>query len=113
MLNDKHRSFVCLLFVPSLSSCHEKATVALFSGCFFDFLPLNLLLVRSHQAEIIIVMRLIQGRNNVYDEGGSWTYITRSWLHGRHKNSALTLSATLPTFCSLNAVLCSAIQCRL
>ena len=26
---------------------------------------LNLLLVRSHQAEIIIVKRLIQGRNNV------------------------------------------------
>jgi len=31
-----------------------------------------LLLVRSHQAEIIIVKRLIQGRNNVSDEGGSW-----------------------------------------
>jgi len=30
-----------------------------------------LLLVRSHQAEIIIVKHLIQGRNNVYDEGGS------------------------------------------
>jgi len=26
--------------------------------CFFNFLPLNLLLVRSHQAEIIIVKRL-------------------------------------------------------
>jgi len=30
-----------------------------------------LLLVRSHQAEIIIVKGLIQERNNVYDEGGS------------------------------------------
>jgi len=29
------------------------------------FLPLNLLLVRSHQAEIIIVKRLIQGHNIV------------------------------------------------
>jgi len=28
----------------------------------FDFLPLNLLLIRNHQAEIIIVKRLIQGR---------------------------------------------------
>jgi len=37
----------------------------------FDFLLLNLLLVRSHQAEIIIVKHLIQGCNNVYDEGGS------------------------------------------
>ena len=27
--------------------------------------PMNLLLVRSHQAEIMIVIRLIQGRNNV------------------------------------------------
>ena len=27
--------------------------------------PLNLLLVRCHQAEIIIVKRLVQGRNNV------------------------------------------------
>jgi len=42
-----------------------------FSVCFFDFLPLNLLLVQSHQAELIIVKRLIQGRNNVYDEDGS------------------------------------------
>jgi len=74
--------FVC--FVPSLSCCHEKATVALYFGrirtrlgvfqvfrLFSCFLPLNLLLVRSHQAEIIIVKRLIQGCNNVYDEGGS------------------------------------------
>jgi len=38
---------------------------------FFDFLPPNLLLVRSHQAEIIIVKRLIQGRSNVCDEGES------------------------------------------
>jgi len=65
---------VCLFFA-SLSSCHEKATVALyfgririrfgvstseFSGCIFDFLPLNLLLVQSH------IKRLIQGRNNMY-----------------------------------------------
>jgi len=28
--------------------------------CFFDFLPVNLLLVRSHLVEIIIVKRLIQ-----------------------------------------------------
>jgi len=50
------------LFVLSLFSCHEKSTVALyfgriitrlgvaysnFSGCFFDFLPVNLLLVRA------------------------------------------------------------------
>ena len=53
--------------------------------------PLNLLLVRSHQAEIIIVERRIQRRNNV----------TRVWVEpkscdqGRGKNNIFTLSATL------------------
>jgi len=45
------------------------------SSFFFYFLPLHLLLVRSHQTEKIVVKRLYnQGRNNVYDdihEGGS------------------------------------------
>ena len=55
--------------------------------------PLNLMLFRSHQAEIIIVKRLIQGRNNV----------TRVWVEprpfdqGRRKNDAFTHSATLST----------------
>ena len=55
--------------------------------------PLNLLLVRSHQAEIIIVKRLIQGRNNV-------TRVRvepRPFDQGRRKNDAFTHSATLPT----------------
>ena len=55
--------------------------------------PLNLLLVRSHQAEIIIVKRLIQGRNNV-------TRVRvepRSYDKGRRKNDAFTHSAMLPT----------------
>ena len=53
--------------------------------------PLNLLLVRSHQAEIIIVKRLIQGRNNV-------TRVRvepRPFDQGRRKNDAFTHSATL------------------
>ena len=54
--------------------------------------PLNLLLVRSHQAEIIIVKRLIQGRNNV-----TWVQVEpRSFDQGRRKNDAFTHSATLP-----------------
>ena len=55
--------------------------------------PLNLLLVRSHQAEIIIVKRLIQGRTSV-------TRVRvepRSFDQGRRKNDAFTYSATLPT----------------
>ena len=53
--------------------------------------PLNLLLVRSHQAEIIIVKRPIQGRNNV-------TRVRvepRPFDQGRRKNDAFTHSATL------------------
>ena len=55
---------------------------------------LNLLLVQSHQAEIIIVKRLIQGCNNV-------TRVRvepRSIDQDRRKNDAFTHLATLPTF---------------
>ena len=58
-----------------------------------NFCPLNLLLVRSHQAGIIIVKRLIQGRNNV-------TRVQvepRLFDQGRRKNDAFTHLATLPT----------------
>ena len=60
---------------------------------FVEFLSLNLLLVRSHQAEIIIVKRLIQGRNNVTRVGVE----PRSCDQSRRKNDAFTLSATLST----------------
>ena len=64
--------------------------------------PLNLLLVQSHQAEIIIVKRLIQGRN-------SMTRVRvepRSFDQGRRKNDAFTYSATLPTMlgCSMQSI---------
>jgi len=49
----------------------SSASELFISGCFFDLIPLNLLLVRSHQAEIIIVKCLIQRRNNMCAEGGS------------------------------------------
>ena len=57
------------------------------NGC-----SLNLLVVRSHQSEVIIVKRLIQGRNNV----------TRVRVEPRScdqgcKNDAFALWATLPT----------------
>ena len=53
--------------------------------------PLNLLLVLSHQAKIIIVKRLIQGRNNV-------TRVRvepRLFDQCRRKNDAFTHSATV------------------
>jgi len=79
--------FVC--FFSSLSSCYEKATAAQYFGrirtrlgvVHFRFFRLflwlfttNLLLFRSHQIEIIIIKRLIQGRDNALDEGRSWSY---------------------------------------
>ena len=56
--------------------------------------PLNSLLVRNHQAEIIIKKRLIQGRNNV-------TRVRvkpRSFDQGRSKTEVFAHSATQPTF---------------
>ena len=56
--------------------------------------PLNLLLVRSHEAEIIIVKRLIQGHNNV-------TRVRvqpKPFDQGRRNNDAFTHSTTLPTY---------------
>ena len=62
-------------------------------GFFSNSCPMILLLVRSHQAEIIIVKRLIQGRNNVTRVRGE----PRSCDWDRRKNDVFTLSATLPT----------------
>ena len=59
--------------------------------------PLNLLLVRIQQAEIIILMRLIQGRNNM-------TRVRvkpRSCDQGRRDNDAFALSTMLPTISKL------------
>ena len=55
---------------------------------FSNSCPLNLLLFRSHQAEIIIIKRLIQGRNI----GTRMWVEPRSCNHGRCKNDAFTLS---------------------
>ena len=50
--------------------------------------PLNLLLVQSHQAEIIMVKRLIQARNIV----SRLRVEPKSFDHGCRKNDAFTLS---------------------
>ena len=56
-----------------------------------DFL--NLLLVRFHQAEIIVVKYLVQGRNNEL----GWELNRQSCEHYRRKNDPLNHSATLAT----------------
>ena len=48
-----------------IRTCLEVSSDPMFPWISSNSCPLNLLLVRSHQAEIIIVKRQIQGRNNV------------------------------------------------
>ena len=67
--------------------------------------PLNLLLVQSHQAEIIMVKRLIQGRNNV----NRVRVEPRPFDHVCRKNDAFTLSVTMH-FLQFSEFLC-AIKC--
>jgi len=50
----------------------------------FDFFPVNLLLVRSHQAEIMIV-KALSPRTQQRDESGSWRQIQSvHWFRFRH-----------------------------
>jgi len=88
--------------------------------CFFNFLPLNLLFVRSHQAEIIIVKYLIPGRNhskvlypkiiivkylipgrNNVSQGWELNQYHAIMINRCSKKGALTLSAILPIICSI------------
>ena len=62
----------------------------------------NLLLVRSHQAELIIVKRLIQGRNNVTRV--EVEVEPRPCDKGRRKNDAFTLLITLQNITSIGVL---------
>ena len=94
LLDDPH-IFHCsdYFVIGEIHTCLKVSDDAIFLWISSNSYPLNLLLVRSHQAEIIIVKRLIQGRNTV----------TRVWVEprsfdqGRRENDAFTHSATLPT----------------
>ena len=80
--------------IGGIRTCLGVSDDPIFLWIFSNSCSLNLLLVRSHQAEIIIVKRLIQGRNNV-------TRVRiepRPFGQGRRKNDTFTHSATLPTF---------------
>ena len=89
------------LFIAIISSCLEESVPAsefpMFLWVSSNSCPLNLLLFWRHLPEIIIVKRLIQGRNNVtrvpveprlYDSGG-------------RKNDVFALSVTLLTYCQV------------
>ena len=79
--------------IGGIRTCLEVSDDPMFLWVSSNSCPLNLLLVRSHRAEVIIAKRLIQGRNSV-------TRVRiepRSFDQGRRKNDAFTHSATLPT----------------
>jgi len=84
----KCRKIVCLIVLfHLLTSCHkrvkvrynleesapaEKLSIFAFCGWFFDFLPLNLLLVEATSRDNHRKVPLIQSCNNLCDECGSW-----------------------------------------
>ena len=81
--------------IAGIRTCLEVSDDPMFLWISSNFCPRNLLFVRSHQAEIIVVKRLIQGRNYV-----TWVRVEpRQFDQGRRKNDAFTHSATLPTIC--------------
>ena len=94
LLDDSHTFHYQDYFViGGIRTCLEVFIDQMFLWISSSSCPLNLLLVRSHQAEVIIVKRFIQGRNNV-------TRVRvepRSFDQSRRKNDAFTHSATLPT----------------
>ena len=51
--------------IGGIRICLEVSSDPMFQWISSNSCPLNLLLFRNHQADIIIVKRLIQGRNNV------------------------------------------------
>ena len=98
LLDDMHTFPNDYFVIRGICTCLGVSDDPMFLWMSWNSCPLNLLLVRNHQAEIIIVKRLIQGRNNV-------TRVRvelRSFVQGRCKNDAFTHSATLPTMCNLS-----------
>ena len=94
LLDDPH-TFCCndYFVIGGIRTCLVASDDSMFPWISSNSCPLNLLLDRSHQAEIIIVKHLIQGRNS------SVTRVRvepRSFDQGRRKNDAFTHSATQP-----------------
>ena len=92
-----HRTFHCndYFVTEEIRTCLGVFNDPMFLWISSNSCPRYLLLVRSHQAEIIIVKHLIQERKSV-------TRVPvelRSFDQGRRKNDAFLLSATLSTSC--------------
>ena len=95
LTDDPHNFYYSNCFViGEIGTCLEVFRNLMFLWIFPNFCLLNLLLVRSYQADITIVKRLVQGRINMtrYRRGKP-----RLCDQGRRNNNAFTYSATLPT----------------
>ena len=66
-ISDVPRTFHCIVYfvVGGIHTCLGVFSDPMFLWISWNSCPLNLLLVRSYLAEIIIAKRLIQGRSNV------------------------------------------------
>ena len=86
------------LVVGGICTCLGVSSDPMFLWISSDSCPLNFLLVRSHQVEIIIVKCLIQGCNNVTRARVKF----RSCNQDHCKNDAFILSASLSSIVSDN-----------
>ena len=95
------REIYCL--IGGIYICVEVSSDPIFLWCSSNSFPLNLQFVRSYQAEIIILKRLI----------GECNYATRmrveprSCNQGRRKKDVFTFSVTLPTL-----AMCSCLKAK-
>ena len=105
LLDDPHTfHYQDYIVIGRIRTCLGVSDDAMFLWISSNSCPLNLLLVRSHQAEIIIVKRLIQGRNNVtrvrveprsFDQGRRKTTPLPSRLRCRLINELLLKNSTI------------------
>ena len=94
LLDDPHTfHYIDYFVIGGIRTCLGVSDDPIFLWISSNSCPVNLLLVRSHQAEIIIVKRLIQGHNNVTS---MWVE-PRPFDQGRRKNDDFTHSAVLLT----------------
>ena len=96
LLDDRHFFHYHDYFViGGIRTCLGVSNNPMFPWISSNCCPLNLLLVRNHHAEIIIVKRFIEGCNNV----SRVRVEPESCDQGRRNNNVFTHSATLPTMC--------------
>ena len=91
--DSSHFSLLCFVF-GGVRFCLTVSSGPMFLWIPLNFCPMNLLLVRSHQAEINHRIASIQRRNDMARVGVE----PRSGVQSRRKNDTFTLGRCLPTY---------------